>query len=398
MNRKTIIRIVTIVLAVTMLSSIVEGATHRLSRETGNFQDRMRKAVNKARANDTILVDVPRLNSTVPYTLTKSRLTIRGVGSSRPLVKRNAGSTGGILFINANNITLENIKFDGGNRTVLISKPGKTYYNLSFKNCEFITGGWSALIFDKTNLVNVRVESCQFRGDYGINVLDCKRIQGFRITNSVFTNKITDIGFDNPLVNSPNHRDIILTGNRHNRMTGPKRDVSNVAFANTRNIVVRRARNYGGITDQSECLHIEDRTQNLLVVDCWLNNSQGGAGIVTGSTDRMGHGTGRRLTPAEKVLYGSGNLRFKNNRLIRGGVRQAIYTSHLRTYGSNGIGYKLEGVNTVNSRSTVAAFWNYKVRNNQRGTVKIDPGNKVNGTVWGSASTAFKNRNLIFRP
>jgi len=75
-----------------------------------------------------------------------------------------------------------------------------------------------------------------------------------------------------------------------------------------------------------------------------------------------------------------------------------IYTSHLRTYGSNGIGYKLEGVNTVNSRSTVAAFWNYKVRNNQRGTVKIDPGNKVNGTVWGSASTAFKNRNLIFRP
>jgi len=335
-----------ILFAVALLVSLSTFAEdYKVSEQSGatNY-DRFAAAMNLAQANDRVILDTDVIFNTNnrSYKLTTSGIKIIGADRNNGKYKlirqvktnSNNPTNNGLLEILANDILVQNIEIiiniDQGNRGIVVgtTKPRtKVFSNITIDNCIIkqlddltpttpginrarginFEGSFSKIKITKTSImtwISIEAKDCPTLDDFLVS--ECTILGSITIDNALLGEDDPDLTLNQDLVLQKNivieKSRFLLTPSSHN-----------IALANTSDVIIRdNPQMDGGEQSYSQCVHIEDHTQNVTIVGNTMNSTND-AGITIYTTDRIGHGQGRRHTEEEKREKGSGNITIENN-------------------------------------------------------------------------------------
>ncbi len=341
-----------------------------VSKQSGNTaRKRLFAAYSKAVSGDAIIVDEDVLfrGNESPLTITKNGITIRGAarGNSKYSIKRN-NKRKTTLFVRANNVTLDNLIFEGSQNCVFVgyNKNNDTYNflntvikNFKVRNSVFKHSNYTGIdiraLVQGVEIYNTEFTDCPF----SLQTFDCRVIKDFLVQKCTFNGGDHQISLDNALIgNNGEYENIIIKENKFNLT---KR--FNIALANVRNVSIMENKNMqGGTNSYSQPIHIEDRSSNITINGNTMKSKD--IGILLYGTDKFGHGgNSRPLTAAEKKSRGSGNVYLSGNSITTTGDH-AISS----TYGK---GYMtIEGNNILNANNGKKALL---IRNSNAFNVKV---------------------------
>lgn len=322
------------------------------SRPGSSAHAKLVNAYNLAQSGDVIIVDRD-VNFDAKSPITIKKVNIKFQGKSRKSGKfrlyRTKG-TNAVLKVQASQTKLVNLLFSGGAKPVQVGAgEGVVLKRLKFVNCDIPGGTFTGLDFRNSNFDGVVINKCKFSSaPFSLLVSDCRTVKNFRVLNSTFNGSDHQISFDAAeLDGNLQHSGIEIRDCVFNLT---KR--FNIALANTRNVKILDCNLKGGTNSYSQCVHIEDRSRNILIKNSTLVNTKHAALLIY-STDRFGHGTGPALTLDQKRNYGSGNVTLDGNTLESGKAESAIRatygTGFLNIFGNNKIISGNRGLNSTQS-------------------------------------------------
>jgi len=352
-------------LLLTIFASISTFAREiRVSSRSGNSRAKLVSAINAARPGDTVLLDqnVTFGANDGAITISRDNITIRGRGRSngkyaitRPATNRT------FLIVTAKVSTITNIEFRGSTAQIIFRPGNATATRVRVNNCVFRNSGYTGIDFSNGRFRNTIIKNCRFFNcPFSIQTFDCPILRDFTIEDCQFTGGDHQISLDNPLARIQDHGNIRISRCRFNRARR-----FNVALANTRNVLVDNNVMEGGTQAYSQCLHIEDRTRNVIARSNTMRNNADVA-VLSFTTDRVGHGgNGRRLTESERVRDGSSNITLDNNTISSGSADAAISVGYgrgfFRIFGNNVITSGNRGVDAFRAVNT-----NFEINDNAR--------------------------------
>ncbi|WP_139958237.1 right-handed parallel beta-helix repeat-containing protein [Flavicella sediminum] len=330
------------------------------------------KAISKAKNGDVILVDIDVFfeSNDLMLVVTKA-IKIFGKKGKRKykLVRKNKyqkNKKEAILRILGDNIQLENLEIvvakGQGYKAIEVGDAytNKTLYsNLTFKNCDFLQTDvhYSARgLFFQGKFKNVLVENCKFNYWFSLVARDCPVLDGFLITGCEFSYGSHQISFDGAILDEDDathglgihlekHENIVIEKCKFNIS-----ESFNIALAYTKNVIIRDNILAGGSrVKYSQPIHIEDRSSNILIENNKMKSKQ--TGILLFSTGKVGHGQGRKFSPAEKSAKGSGNTTIINNRIETDGdgISATYLNGYLKIKGNKIISTQKRALNVLNS-------------------------------------------------
>ncbi len=345
-----------IIFLISLCSSLsnVNAAKISVSARPGSTNHaKLLNAYNLAKSGDVILVDRDvNFDGKSPIEVKKGGIKFQGKpkGSGKFRLFRKDGPGSAVIKIKASGTKLVNLSISGGTQPVQVGNgENVTLKGLKFIKCNIPGGTFTGLDFRRANFDGVDINGCVFsKAPFSLLVEDCRIMKNFRVLNSTFNGSDHQISFDAAELGSNLEHSNIEVRNCVFNIT--KR--FNIAIANTRNVKILDCNIKGGTNAYSQCVHIEDRSRNILVKDCTLVNTIDSALLIY-STDRFGHGTGARLTEAQKRNYGSGNVTLDGNTLQSGSADAAISarygTGFLRILDNNEIISGNRGLNSTTS-------------------------------------------------
>ncbi|MDO6737330.1 right-handed parallel beta-helix repeat-containing protein [Wenyingzhuangia sp. 2_MG-2023] len=322
-------------------------------QKANSSKEKLVTAYNQAKSGDVILVDIDVIfeESDNPLTINKSNLTFKGKIKNKGKYKLERTNNKNIhLRITGSNITLENLLFTNGTQQVVFGKKEEiSIKNSKIINCYFKNGKYTGVDFrgnfENTEIKNTSFENCKF----SLQTMDCRILKNFTVDHCIFYKGDHQISLDNPHATNLEHENIVIKNTTFNLSTR-----FNIALANTQNVTISNCNFAGGTGPYSQALHFEDRTKNVWVVHNKIK-CLADVAILLYATDKIGHGTGRRLTEAEKTESGSGNITLDNNTITSGNVDAAISVGYgkgyFKIFGNNTILSKNKGINTFNSKN-----------------------------------------------
>lgn len=137
---------------------------------TGTTYSTVQAAVTAARTNDIIEIDSNYSGSDCRASISNSsynrdNLTIRGIGTPRPILDSNQGSLSnkGIFVVSAANVTIENLEFTRASSATTMSAAG-VYLSgagATIRSCYFHDND-NGIFSERVLTSNIVVESCQF--------------------------------------------------------------------------------------------------------------------------------------------------------------------------------------------------------------------------------------------
>lgn len=310
-------------------------------------------AYNKAQSGDVVIVDLDIVlnNSDKQININKPNLIFKGKNhDNRQNQIKRTHQKNIILRINASNITLENLAFVNGVQQVVFGKhEKKTIENIKVVSCSFKDGRYTGVDFRgnfiNTKIINSTFENCKF----SLQTMDCEILKNFVVERCTFIKGDHQLSLDNPHATNLQHQNIKILNSTFGLC-----DRFNIALANTQNVTIANCTLLGGTGPYSQALHIEDRTKNVHVVKNKITCMQDVA-ILLYATDKIGHGTGRRLTEEEKIASGSGNIVLDHNTITSGNKDAAISVGYgkgyFKIFGNNTIATEHQGIKTFTSKN-----------------------------------------------
>ncbi|NJB81796.1 right-handed parallel beta-helix repeat-containing protein [Wenyingzhuangia aestuarii] len=339
-----------------------------VSSETGteNTRQKFINAYNKAQSGDVIVVDLDILiqDNEAPIVISKNNITLKGkdkgIGKYK-LLRNNQKNF--ILKVTGSNITIQNLLFLNGLQQLYFVNNKQITNQIKVMDCYFKNGKYTGINF-KGSYQNVAITRTIFENTkFSIQTMDCPILENFIVDDCKFFKGDHQISLDNPHAEIIRHKNIQIKNTYFGLC-----DRFNLALANTQNVLIKKCTFLGGTGPYSQALHFEDRTKDVLVI----NNSikcLADVAILLYATDKIGHGTGRRLTEEEKQASGSGNITLDNNVIQSGKADSAISVG----YGQGFI--KIKGNNIIKSESIgIKSFKSAKTM-----TFLIDKKTLING-------------------
>jgi len=327
----------------------------RVSNQSGNSRNRLISAIDVANPGDTVLLDqnVVFAANDGAITISKENITLRGEGRPRgKYTLSRPGDQRTFLIITARVSRVINVGFDGSNAQIIFRPSDATATNTRVEDCVFSNSRFTGIDFSRGRFRNTTIKDCRFFDcPFSIQSFDCPILTNFTIEECVFTGGDHQISLDNPLARIQDHRNIRISECVFNVARR-----FNIALANTRNVLVNNNVMNGGTEAYSQCLHIEDRTRNVIARNNTMRNDADVA-VLSYSTDRVGHGgDGRRLTDEELVAYGSSNITLDNNTIESGTSDAAISVGFgrgfFRVFGNNVITSGNRGITAFRAVNT----------------------------------------------
>ncbi|NIJ45500.1 polygalacturonase [Wenyingzhuangia heitensis] len=310
--------------------------------DTNNTRQQFINAYNKAVSGDVIIVDVDVLlkENEAPIVISKNNLTIKGknkgIGKFK-FLRNNQKEF--IVKVIGSNITIQNLLFLNGMQQLYFINQKEIVHHINVVDCYFKNGKYTGVNF-KGNFKNVNVTNTIFENTkFSLQTMDCSILENFIVDDCKFFKGDHQISLDNPHAEIKSHKNIQIK-NTFFGLTSR----FNIALANTQNVTIKNCVFEGGTGPYSQALHFEDRTKNV-----WVKNNKikcmADVAILLYATDKIGHGTGRRLTEEEKQASGSGNITLDNNVIESGNTDTAISIGYGKGY------LKIKANNIITSKS-----------------------------------------------
>ncbi|MGY6647571.1 right-handed parallel beta-helix repeat-containing protein [Wenyingzhuangia sp. IMCC45574] len=325
-----------------------------VSKQKGTTaKEQFKNAYNKANKGDVILIDkdIHLKNTDKPFLINKSDLTFKGKYKKAGKYQFVRNDQKNITFrINASNITLENLGFKKASQIIVFgNREDKIIKNTKVISCHFKDGKYTGIDFrgnfKNTQIINSTFNNCKF----SVQTMDCNVLENFLVDRCQFIKGDHQISLDNPHAKNLRHQNIKILNTKFELC-----DRFNIALANTQNVTIANCTLMGGTGPYSQGLHIEDRTQNVKVIKNTIT-CMADVAILLYATDKIGHGTGRRLTEDEKIASGCGNILLDHNTITSGKADAAISVGYgkgyFKIYGNNIISSSNKGLNTFKSKN-----------------------------------------------
>lgn len=313
------------------------------SIKTKNTRQKLIEAHNKAKSGDVIIVDVDVFFNAndKPVIISKNGLTLKGKTKESGKYKIERATTRDfILKVTGGNITVENLLFIKGVQQLYFENKRDHATSISVKNCHFKQGRYTGVNF-KGKFENTKIESTIFEDTkFSLQTMDCPVLKNFIVDSCKFYGGDHQLSLDNPHAEIITHENIQIKNSYFGLC-----DRFNIALANTRNVTISNNTFLGGKQAYSQALHFEDRTKDIFVINNKIK-CLADVAILLYATDKIGHGTGRRLTEAEKIESGSGNITLDNNTIESGSADSAISVGYGKGF------LKIKDNNTITSQNT----------------------------------------------
>lgn len=344
-----------ILLTILFFSNILAAKEIYLSSmKAKDNRQKLVEAHKKAKTGDIIIVDLDITFGILdkPITISKNGLIIKGKEKAsgkykieRPNVKDF------ILKVTGGNITVKNLLFIKGMQQLYFNYAGKGATSITIENCYFKQGKYTGINF-KGKFENTTIKNSTFENTkFSLQSMDCPILKNFIVDSCKFIGGDHQLSLDNPHAKIIEHKNIQIK-NSHFGLC----DRFNIALANTRNVIISNNTFLGGTGNYSQALHFEDRTKDVLVKNNTIS-CMADVAILLYATDKIGHGTGRRLTEAEKIESGSGNITLDNNTITSGSADTAISVGYgkgfLKIKSNNTIISKNVGIKSFKSKQTI---------------------------------------------
>ncbi|WP_010134521.1 right-handed parallel beta-helix repeat-containing protein [Ochrovirga pacifica] len=336
-------------------------------------------AYEKAQKGDVVIVDMDIVlhNDENPIHIKKNKISIVGKIQGDSLFKITRTHQKNFLFkVSSQHINIKNLQFEQGMQQLYFQNEPHTSKKITIENCYFKNGKYTGINF-KGKYKNVLIKNCTFNNTkFSLQTMDCPVLENFVIDTCQFIKGDHQISLDNPHANIVKHKNIHIKNCSFGFASR-----FNIALANTQNVCIENSNFKGGTGSYAQALHFEDRTKNVLVknnkIECMAD-----VAILLYATDKIGHGTGRKLTEEEKYASGSGNVTLINNQITSGMADAAISIGY-------GQGYlKITGDNVIQSKKE--AIKSFKSAKNIQ--LMIDDHTFINGKRYDEIKTLLDSK------
>ncbi|QVY66589.1 right-handed parallel beta-helix repeat-containing protein [Polaribacter sp. Q13] len=374
-----------IVLVLFLGVNSLQAKTIKVSSQTGNSVEKLKKAYNKAKAGDTVLIDIDVVfrNTDKHFLIEKSGITFKGEkrADGKKFEVRKEHQKLNLFLLKVGFTTFENISFKNATNLLRIEAKDKTLSTITIKDCNFSNGGYTGIDFrgDFTNILveNTFFDDCKF----SLQTMDSEILKNFLVTKCTFKRGDHQISIDNAFAKTDaiDHANIVIDD-----CVFYVAARFNIALANTRNVIIQNnSRMDGGLQGYSQAIHIEHDTRDVLIKNNTMKNDVGNA-IIIFSTGYTGHGNGRKIPDEEKIDFGSSNITLDGN-TITSSKKNAIAIGYGRGF------LKIKDNNIINSEEKIIG--GYQTKNTM--TFDIDENVLMNGIKFKDISKD-KLKDFIF--